>query len=96
MLNVSAMVSLNGDTFEWVRLIVAPVGAGPQHALDAEEFLKGAAVSEATIVEAGKLARNQAMFRSSAIRGSKEYRMGVLPVFVERVLHAAIEDARKA
>jgi carbon-monoxide dehydrogenase medium subunit len=46
--------------------------------------------------EAGQLARNQAMFRSSAIRGSKEYRMGVLPVFVERVLQAAVEDARKA
>lgn len=96
MLAVSAMVSLQGDTFEWVRLLIAPVGAGPQHAVDAEEFLKGAPVCTESIVQAGQLARNQAMFRSSAIRGSKEYRMGVLPVFVERVLEAAIADARTA
>lgn len=96
MLAVSAMVALDGDRFSWARLIIAPVGAGPQHAVDAEAFLKGAPVNEATLTEAGQLARNQAMFRSSAIRGSKEYRMGVLPVFVERVLQAAVEDARKA
>ncbi len=96
MLAVSAMVALDGDRFDWARLLIAPVGAGPQHATDAEAFLKGAPVSAATMTEAGQLARNQAMFRSSAIRGSKEYRMGVLPVFVERVLQAAVEDARKA
>lgn len=96
MLAVSAMVALDGDRFDWAKILIAPVGAGPQHALDAEEFLKGAPVSAATMVEAGQLARNQALFRSSAIRGSKEYRMGVLPVFVERVLQAAVEDARTA
>ncbi len=96
MLAVSAMVELDGDAFKWARVLIAPVGAGPQHALDAEEFLKGAPVTGATMAEAGQLARNQAMFRSSAIRGSKEYRMGVLPVFIERVLQAAVEDARKA
>lgn len=96
MLAVSAMVELDGETFKWGRIIIAPVGAGPQHAVDAEEFLKGAPVTSATMTEAGQMARNQAMFRSSAIRGSKEYRMGVLPVFVERVLQAAVEDARKA
>lgn len=96
MLAVSAMVALDGDRFDWARLIIAPVGAGPQHAVDAEAFLKGAAATEASMAEAGQLARSQAMFRSSAIRGSKEYRMGVLPVFVERVLQAAVEDARKA
>lgn len=96
MLAVSAMVALDGDRFDWARLIIAPVGAGPQHAVDAEAFLKGAPATEASMAEAGQLARSQAMFRSSAIRGSKEYRMGVLPVFVERVLQAAVEDARKA
>jgi carbon-monoxide dehydrogenase medium subunit len=96
MLAVSAMVELDGETFKWGRILIAPVGAGPQHAVDAEEFLKGAPVTSATMTEAGQMARNQAMFRSSAIRGSKEYRMGVLPVFVERVLQAAVEDARKA
>ncbi|GAB1409386.1 xanthine dehydrogenase family protein subunit M [Desulfovibrionales bacterium] len=96
MLAVSAMVSLRGDAFEWARILIAPVGAGPQHAVDAEEFLQGAPVTPESFVKAGQLARNQAKFRSSAIRGSKEYRMGVLPVFVERVLEAAVENARQA
>ena len=96
MLAVSAMVALDGDTFDWVRLVIAPVGAGPQRALDAEEFLKGSLVNADNMAKAGQLARNHAVFRSSAIRGSKEYRMGVLPVFVERVLQAAVEDARGA
>ena len=96
MLAVSAMVALDGDKFDWVRLVIAPVGAGPQRALDAEGFLKGSPVNAENMAKAGQLARNQAVFRSSAIRGSKEYRMGVLPVFVERVLQAAVEDARGA
>ncbi len=94
MLAVGAKVRLTGDAFDSVNLIVAPVGAGPQHASDAEEFLKGAPVNEKSLEETGRLACNQAKFRSSAIRGSKEYRTGVLPVFVERVLQAAIDDAR--
>ena len=96
MLAVSALVALDGDKFDWVRLVIAPVGAGPQRALDAEGFLKGSPVNAENMAKAGQLARNQAVFRSSAIRGSKEYRMGVLPVFVERVLQAAVEDARRA
>lgn len=96
MLAVSAMVSVQKDSFEWARVLIAPVGAGPQHAVDAEEFLKGAPVTPETIAKAGQLACNQAKFRSSAIRGSKEYRLGVLPVFVERVLEAAVANAWQA
>ena len=98
MLAVSAMVALNvSDTFDWARRHHRPRG----RRTTARRGRRGipersAPVSAATMQEAGQLARNQAMFRSSAIRGSKEYRMGVLPVFVERVLQAAVEDARRA
>ncbi|CAG37262.1 FAD binding domain-containing protein [Desulfotalea psychrophila] len=96
MLNVSAKVSVKDGCFAWARVLFAPVGAGPQHAIDAELFLQGAEITDANIKEAGLLARNQATFRSSAVRGSKEYRMGVLPAIVERVLQAAVADAGQA
>lgn len=95
MLNVSAKVHVTGATFDEVQLLMAPVGAGPQHAVAAEEFLQGADITEENIKQAGVLAREQATFRSSAVRGSKEYRIGVLPVCVERVLQAAIADAQQ-
>lgn len=95
MLNVSAKVRVTGATFDGVQLLMAPVGAGPQHAVAAEEFLQGADITEENIKQAGVLAREQATFRSSAVRGSKEYRIGVLPVCVERVLQAAIADAQQ-
>lgn len=95
MLNVSAKVHVTDTTFEGVQLLMAPVGAGPQHAIDAEAFLQGAEITEENIKQAGVLAREQATFRSSAVRGSKEYRIGVLPVCIERVLRAAIADAQQ-
>lgn len=95
MLNVSAKVRVTGAKFDGVQLLMAPVGAGPQHAVAAEEFLQGAEITEENIKQAGVLAREQATFRSSAVRGSKEYRIGVLPVCVERVLQAAIADAQQ-
>ena len=96
MLAVSAKVCVKNGCFEWARVLISPVGAGPQHAIDAEQFLKGAEVNEENIKKAGALAKNQAKFRSSSVRGSKEYRMGILPVFVERVLQAAVADAGQA
>jgi carbon-monoxide dehydrogenase medium subunit len=95
MLNVSAKVHVTDAKFDGVQLLMAPVGAGPQHAVAAEEFLQGAEITEENIKQAGVLAREQATFRSSAVRGSKEYRIGVLPVCVERVLKAAIADAQQ-
>lgn len=96
MLNVSAKVSVVDNVFEWAQILIAPVGAGPQHAVDAENFLQNMTVTDDNIKKAAALAKNQAKFRSSSVRGSKEYRMGILPVFVERVLHAALVDAIQA
>lgn len=94
MLNVAAMVSLAGDKFEWVRIAMAPVGPGPVRATRAEEMLKGAAVSEEAINKAAQAAAEQANPRSSTIRGSREYRLAVLPVLVQRALKAAVAQAR--
>lgn len=97
MLNVAAVIQLDekGERFEWARIIMAPVGPGPVRGLDGENLLTGAAVSREVILEAAKAAVKQANPRSSALRGSREYRMGVLPVLVKRALEAAVELAKK-
>ncbi len=90
MLNVAVMVSLEEDKFEWVRICMAPVGPGPLRATAGEDVLRGAKISPELINKAARAAANQANPRSSALRGSKEYRLGVLPGLIAKALEAAV------
>lgn len=94
MLNVSVMASLDVErkAFQWVRIAMAPVGPGPVRATEAEELLKGAAIGDEAIEKAAQAAAAQANPRSSLIRGSREYRLRVLPVLVKRGLCAAVDQ----
>lgn len=93
MLNVAVVVSLSGDRFEWARIAMAPVGPGPVRATEAEAILKGSQASQEIIEKAAGTSVAQANPRSSAIRGSREYRLEVLPVLVRRALEAAVAQA---
>jgi len=93
MLNVAVMVSLMDDKFEWARICMAPVGPGPVRATAAEDVLRGAKISPELINEAAQAAVKQANPRSSALRGSKEYRTGVLPSLVAKALESAVARA---
>ncbi len=93
MLNVAVMVSLKEGKFEWVRICMAPVGPGPVRATAGEDILRGAKVSPELINEAAQAAVKQANPRSSALRGSKEYRTGVLPALVAKALESAVAGA---
>lgn len=93
MLNVAAMVSLQSDRFAWARLAMAPVGPGPARAIEAEKMLRGAPLTDETVEKAAQLALESANPRSSMVRGSREYRIGVLPVLVKRALAAAVARA---
>ncbi|HBC93929.1 MAG TPA: molybdopterin dehydrogenase, partial [Pelotomaculum sp.] len=72
----------------------APVGPGPVRATEAEAMLKGAEVTKEIIEKAAQAAKAQANPRSSAVRGSREYRLDVLPVLVRRALETAVAQAR--
>lgn len=93
MLNVAVVVSLADNRFQWARIVMAPVGPGPVRATEAEAILTGADVSLGNIENAAAAARAQANPRSSALRGSREYRLEVLPVLVRRALEAAVVRA---
>lgn len=94
MLNVAACVSLEGNKFQWARIVMAPVGPGPVRATAAEQILKGAEIKEDIIEKAARAAMEQANPRNSALRGSREYRTSVLPVLVRRALEQAVANAR--
>ncbi len=94
MLNVAVAVSLSGERFEWARIAMAPVGTGPVRAAEAEAILKGAEANLEVIEKAAQAATSQANPRSSALRGSREYRLEVLPVLVRRALEAAVAQAK--
>jgi carbon-monoxide dehydrogenase medium subunit len=93
MLNVAVMVALEGGRFQWARICMAPVGPGPMRALSAEQVLKDAEITPEVIEKAALAALEQANPRSSALRGSKEYRTSVLPVLVRRALEKAVANA---
>jgi carbon-monoxide dehydrogenase medium subunit len=93
MLCVGARVALDGPKIKTARLALAPVGPGPQRATEAEAFLTGQAAEPGVFDEAAALAAQKAAFRSSAVRGSKEFRRTVLPVFIARALQEATARA---
>lgn len=94
MLNVAVVVSLSGEHFEWARIVMAPVGTKPVRATGAEAILKGARVTAEIIEQAATAAAAQANPRDSALRGSREYRLQVLPVLVRRALESAVKQAK--
>jgi carbon-monoxide dehydrogenase medium subunit len=91
-LNVGVMLSVSEDKIEWARIVMAPVGIKPARATEAEYFLAGKKPSAAVFKEAGVLAVKNAEPRTSLIRGSKEYRLAVLPSLVTKAL---IESANE-
>ena len=86
MLNVAAMAKVTDGIVQWARITMGPVGVGPTRALEAEEWLKGKALTPENMTEAGTLALRNAKPRSNPLRGSKEYREHALPILVRRSL----------
>lgn len=94
VLCVAARVRLTRDRrIERAVIAMAPVGVGPVRARQAEELLVGEPFTEETLRRAGSCAVLEASPRTSAVRGSREYRLQTLPVLVERALDLAGERA---
>ncbi|PAB59871.1 FAD binding domain-containing protein [Anaeromicrobium sediminis] len=94
MLNVAVVVSLNEDSsVDWTRIVMSPVGPKPMRATKAEELLKGSTISDNLIIEVSKVAAQYAHPRSSALRGSAEYRKEVLEVLIQKALKEALLKA---
>ncbi len=93
MLCVAAKLGLKGGVITSAAIAMAPVGPGPQRAVEAEAFLIGQEAGQTAFAKAAALADKNATFRSSSVRGSKEFRHAVLPVFIVRALEEAAARA---
>ena len=79
-----------------VRAAIAlgPVAPRPIRARKAEDYLIGRPPTEETFAEAGRIAQGEANPRTSVMRASREYRLGIIPVMVSEALDNAAARAR--
>ena len=91
IVGVASAVEVDGNTIKDVRIALGAVAPTPIRALKAEAFLKGKAISDAILDEAGVIASEEAK-PISDIRGSAEYRKNLVHVFTRRTLRKAIDN----
>ena len=90
IINVAAAVNAREDLFVDARIAVGPVAPTPFRATAAEHALIGQQVTLAAIERAAALAAQDAQPRSSALRGSKDYRTAMVQVLVRRAVCNAV------
>jgi len=90
-LSVAAAVSTESDgkTCKDVRICVGAAVATPKRMSEAESFLKGKELTDATLRAAGDMAKG-AVEPISDIRGSAEYKREMVGVFLRRTVQAAL------
>ena len=95
VVGVAASVTLDaaGEKFTDARIAVGAVAPTPLLARDAAAALVGQPVNDETIAAAAAAARSIAT-PISDMRGTKEYRVHLVGVLVERVLKTAVARAR--
>jgi len=87
-------VTLNADgTCQTAGIGLTNVGPTPIQATEAEAFLRGKKLDDAAIRQAGKLAADAAQ-PSSDLRGTAEFKKGLVEEFTRRGLRKATERAQ--
>ncbi|MCL1895455.1 MAG: xanthine dehydrogenase family protein subunit M [Clostridiales bacterium] len=94
-ITLTVALTVDGDICREARIAMGAVAPVPVRAEKAEGLLKGRAFSEGLAYEAAA-AVVCSMDPSTGLRSTKEYRTEVTPVLVERALHKAFENARRA
>jgi carbon-monoxide dehydrogenase medium subunit len=84
--NAAVVINTCDGLFTDVRIAVGPVAPTPFRATAAEHALIDQPISVTHITQAAELAARDARPRSSAIRGSSEYRTAMVKVLVRRAL----------
>ncbi len=74
ILNCAVWIDRKEDLLQKIRIAVGPGGATPFRASATESYLTGKRVSKDVMVEAGRVILQEANYRTSARRASREYR----------------------
>jgi carbon-monoxide dehydrogenase medium subunit len=98
ILNCAVTMQIDGSDVgspKVVRVAIAlgPVAPRPFRAREAETFLRGRALTERALSEAGRLAQTAANPRTSVMRASREYRLAIVPTLVGEALAQAARRA---
>lgn len=95
-LNAAARVTLAGNGKCAEARVVLGGGVGPTliRSKEAEKFLEGKTIDEATASEAGEMTCRRIESRSTSIRASPYYKMEVGKVLVRRALLKALENTK--
>ena len=96
MLGVGTQLSLEEDmvTCARARICLGVAAPTPLRCLEAENYLVGKSVDEASLAEAGRLAAEESRVRDS-IRGLAWYRREMVGVLVKRMGTKALQRARQ-
>jgi carbon-monoxide dehydrogenase medium subunit len=90
---VAVQVTLDGDRFQRVGIGLTNVGPMPIRATRAEKALQGKADGEAAILEAARIAAEEAE-PVEDLRGSADYKRSLIRVLTGRALRLAIARAK--
>jgi CO/xanthine dehydrogenase FAD-binding subunit len=87
--SAAAVLTSDRGIIQEVRIALGGAGPTPVRAHSAEAYLTGRPALAEHIIQAGKLAANDTNPRTSS-RASREYRLSVIPVLVERSIRTAL------
>lgn len=82
-----------GMRVEEIAISTGPVAPVPFRAVKTEAFLRGQMFSDETLARAARVLLDEASPRTSPHRATREYRVELLPMLLERTLRAAVERA---
>ena len=91
IVGAGAAIAIEDGICRSARIALAAVAPTPIRARSAEAFLEGKRIGEAEMVQAGKLAAEEAKPRQGSVRVNPEYRRSMVSVFVRRAIAAAIK-----
>lgn len=93
VVGVGASVTLDGDTISDARVSLGAVAITPLLTTEVQEAIIGKPANDETYKAAGEVARS-IITPISDMRGTREFRIHVTGVLVERVLREAVHRAK--
>ena len=88
--SAAVVLEIDRGVIHEVRIALGGAGPTPLRARSAEAHLTGRPALAEHIIQAGKLAANESNPRTSS-RATREYRLSVIPVLVERSIRTALK-----
>jgi carbon-monoxide dehydrogenase medium subunit len=94
ILNCAVKVVLADGRIQRAVVALGPVAVHPFRARETEIYLAGKLPTPDTFTEAGWIAKKESHPHGNVLRASREYRLAILPVLIQRALVSAVKRAQ--